>query len=127
MKKLLLLSVFLLSFVFIQAQVKHFRSTEICVQTDGVWSKWQKSNVDIAWSVDDNIVIILVENEQAYKLGKMTRDKTVSFDIIAYEAVDQDNVNLVVMFSKDFNGQHYITIGYSSYMVAYKVNFIQNL
>lgn len=127
MKRLILLSVLVLSFIVSSAQTRLFKATEANVNVNNTWKGWKTVSVDIVWDFDENIIGLMTEDSQVYQLGKYTTDKSDGLESILFDAYDQDGDKLLVIFSKDRDEKFLLTISYNNFLIIYKIRYIRDL
>ena len=127
MKRLMLLSVLVLSFIVSSAQTRLFKATEANVKVNDTWKGWKTLSVDIVWDFDEDIIGLMTEDSQFYQLGKYTTDKSNGLESILFDAYDQDGDKLLVIFSKDRDEKFLLTISYNNFLIIYKIRYIRDL
>ena len=127
MKRLILLSVLVLSFIVSPAQTRLFKATEANVNVNDTWKGWETVSVDIVWDFDEGIIGLMTEDRQFYQLGKFTTDKSDGLESVLFDAYDQNGVDLLVIFSKDKDGKFLLTISYNNFLIIYKIRYIRDL
>ena len=127
MKRLILLSVLVLSFIVSSAQTRLFKATEANVNVNDTWKGWETVSVDIVWDFDEGIIGLMTEDSQFYQLGKYTTDKSDGLESILFDAYDQDGDKLLVIFSKDRDEKFLLTISYNNFLIIYKIRYIRDL
>ena len=127
MKRLILLSVLVLSFIVSSAQTRLFKATEANVNVNNTWGGWKTVSVDIVWDFDEGIIGLMTEDSQFYQLGKYTTDKSNGLESILFDAYDQDGDKLLVIFSKDRDEKFLLTISYNNFLIIYKIRYIRDL
>ena len=127
MKRLILLSVLVLSFIVSSAQTRLFKATEANVKVNDTWKGWKTVSVDIVWDFDKGIIGLMTEDNQFYQLGEYTTDKSDGLESILFDAYDQDGDKLLVIFSKDRDEKFLLTISYNNFLIVYKIRYIRDL
>ena len=127
MKRLILLSVLVLSFIVSSAQTRLFKATEANVKVNDTWKGWKTVSVDIVWDFDNDIIGLMTEDSQFYQLGKYTTDKSDGLESLLFDAYDQDGDELLVIFSKDRDEKFLLTISYNNFLIVYKLRYIRDL
>ena len=127
MKRLILLSVLVLSFIVSSAQTRLFKATEANVKVNDTWKGWKTVSVDIVWDFDEGIIGLMTEDSQFYQLGEYTTDESDGLESILFDAYDQDGDKLLVIFSKDRDGKFLLTISYDNFLIIYKIRYIRDL
>ena len=127
MKRLILLSILVLSFIVSSAQTRLFKATEANVKVNDTWKGWKTVSVDIVWDFDEGIIGLMTEDSQFYQLGEYTTDESDGLESILFDAYDQDGDKLLVIFSKDRDGKFLLTISYNNFLIIYKIKYIRDL
>ena len=127
MKRLILLSILVLSFIVSSAQTRLFKATEANVKVNDTWKGCKTVSVDIVWDFDEGIIGLMTEDSQFYQLGEYTTDESDGLESILFDAYDQDGDKLLVIFSKDRDGKFLLTISYDNFLIIYKIRYIRDL
>lgn len=127
MKKSILVIIFGLISLSIQAQSQWYKTTDLAYRIfeDGYWSSWsdwESVEVNVVINLDKDLVVIYSKETQIYKVleqGKYTEDskgKQMSFKV-----VDQDYDIGTLRLRIDINGNSQIYIDFSDISWVYNV------
>lgn len=129
MKKILFTLVLLFSFIAIQAQVYHYRTTAYAykqVNSNGnwtSWSDWQDSDMLMIINFNTDVVTIYSPTTQRYQITKFIRNFTDNSGgkQVEFAFVDQDGDKGHMRLRIETNGNSQVYIEFNNIMWVYNV------
>ena len=128
MKKLILLLLFMMSSILVEAQIYYFRTTEFASKYKTgsswtSWSNWQGSDMLMTMNFNTDVVTIYSPQTQVYRIIKYIRNYTDNSggQQMEFSFIDQDNDRGHMRLRIERNGNSQVYIDFANLVFVYNV------